>query len=173
MTVALASAHSMLCAIAAIWGLSWAVSAPAADPAARVRLSIGTEIPLVLDDALSSKTNVKGDRVHLSVAHDVFADGVLVIAAGTPAIGEVIDADTRGSIGAGGQLTVAFLYIVRNGQAIRLGGRIAARGKSDIAPALLLSWLITGKSATMAKGAAVSAYLDHDAWIDGVPKPAQ
>ena len=49
----------------------------------------GTDVPLVFDQALSSKTAKEGDKVSLHVSQDVAVDGKTVIKQGTPVTGMV------------------------------------------------------------------------------------
>ena len=82
-----------------------------------------TEIPVSLNETISSKTHRLGDKVALTVAQDVKVDGVVLIPQGTRAIGQVTRRTNRGSFGKSGKMDVRFRYIDYNGQQIPLDGR--------------------------------------------------
>lgn len=71
-----------------------AVTAPIAAPAGgNAVLRVGTEVPLRLAEALTTKGKALkvGQRVRLETAENVMVQNVVVIPAGSPAVGEIID----------------------------------------------------------------------------------
>jgi hypothetical protein len=138
----------------------------------RVELQIGTAVPLILDETLSSQSNVKGDLVHLTLASDVIVAGRVIFPKGTKAVGELTLAERKSAMGVAGQLEAQLLYLECDHQIIRLSGRISVRGEDGTTAAVLttvavgsIAMVITGKSAIMRAGTPLTAYLDHDAWI--------
>ena len=155
-----------------------AQQSPAASPVAdaadgRILVPAGTVIELVTTNALSSKTNVKGDLLHLTVAAPLIVNGVTAIAPGTVVVGQVSSAETRGAFGKLGKIEVQLLYAELPGGTVRVSGTIGARGKADAGDAaataaafLVLPFVKTGRSAEIPAGAAVAGRLDRDLWLD-------
>ena len=99
--------------------------------AAPMTLPAGTEIPLETVTVLTSKKQVKGDQIPLKTSEDVLLNGQLLIPAGTPATGQISDSRVTGGFGMNGKLSIAPLFLVMNGQVIRLIG--AAKSKNVLA----------------------------------------
>jgi len=143
---------------------------PAAMPAAApVKLQIGTAIPLTIIDRVSTKTNQKGDLIHLVVSEDVTLDGRTVIPKDTIAIGELTRCDAKGAFGKSGKLEARVLYLELRGRTIRLSGALSSRGESGTTETVLtaiaagtLAFAVTGKSATIEPGTKLEAILDRD-----------
>jgi hypothetical protein len=93
------------------------VAIPSADEDAaqhlRARAIIPALTPVVVEilTELSSKTSEKGDTFRLRLAEPVMLDGVEVLPAGTPGLGEVIHAKKNGGAGAAGELVLAARYL--------------------------------------------------------------
>lgn len=166
-------------ALLAAIGLSMACPAAAEEPAtaavapARLLVPSGTRIDLVTRDAISTKTNEKGDLLYLKVAAPVIVDGVTAIPTATVVVAQLMRADKRGAFGRSGRLDVQLLYAELPGGPLRVSGTIEARGKKDAgdtaataAAFLALPFLPTGRSAEIPAGAEVSGRLDRDVWID-------
>lgn len=147
------------------------IRAAEADPAVvmgPVRLPTGTVIPLILRQALSTKTNVKGDLFDMSVAHDVSAMGRVVIPAGTRAVGEITRCEKKGAFGRSGKIEARVLYVVIGDRTIRTSGALSARGQGAAAETVLatvavgaLSFIVTGRSAAIAAGSPLQAIIEH------------
>lgn len=140
---------------------------PTLDVPSTATLQIGTEVPLMLLDELSSKRTQKGASFHLEVSENVVANGVLVIPAGTQAVGEVTRSDPKGAFGKSGKLEARVLYMMLDDKPVRLSGTLNAHGKGATAETVLtaaavgaLAWIVTGKSAVLPKGAKLIALLD-------------
>src|SRR5438874_9847631 len=67
----------------------------------------GTDVPLVFDQALSSKTAKEGDKVNLHVSQDVTIGGATVIKQGTPVTGIVSKVDKRQRYGINAKMRIA------------------------------------------------------------------
>jgi len=99
--------------------------APSAPPAAQA--PAGTVVEIEITQFVSSKTAKIGDRFTLRLAAPIVASGQVVVPAGVPGVGEVIDANTPGFMGAPGKLVLAARYLDYGGRRIplrtlRLGG---------------------------------------------------
>jgi hypothetical protein len=119
-----------------------------------VAIPAGLAVPLATVDALSSKTNVKGDMVALRTAEDVRIGEVLVIPRATPATGQITDSRKKGAMGMKGQLTIRPLYLRAGGTVIRLTGTADKKGTLPAGSAVgfVLSAGFTGRSAVIPAG---------------------
>lgn len=109
--------------------------APAPKPVAVRSITVpsGTEIPLTLVTALSTKSSKVGETVQARVASNVVVDGRTAIAQGTLVAGSVVKV-VSGSEKIGGTptLVLAFDRIeLANGKDVPITGQIESRGKSD------------------------------------------
>ena len=93
-------------------------------------LRIGTEIPLRLEEALTTKGKQLrvGQRFHLTTSEPVLINGITVIPVGTPAEGEITDVRNKGMWGKSGHLAARILYMTVNGRQIRLSGTFDDKG---------------------------------------------
>ena len=143
------------------------IAMPAAAPAP-VELQIGTAVPLVLRDRISTKTCAKGDVIHMDVADDVAAGGRVVIPKGSSAIGELTRCDPKGAFGKAGKIEARALYVTVNDHPVRITGVLAARGEGGTTETVLtlvavglFAFAVTGKSAEILPGTRVDAILDR------------
>lgn len=141
-------------------------SAPTNESAARsekpqtaVRIPDGIDVKLVLDETLSSRSNVKGDLFRLKVAEPVMVDGSEALSAGTVVIGEITNAQTKSAFGVSGKLEARTLYAQTPNGTVRLSGRLGQKGKGGTTETVLtyamigaISFVVTGKSATIPAG---------------------
>ena len=88
-------------------------------------LRAGTEVPLTLEEGLDSndKTIREGEQFRLSVANPVMLGNVVVIPAGSPAIGEITDLRRKGMWGKSGHVVARLLNVRVGDRMIRLSGR--------------------------------------------------
>ncbi len=146
--------------------------APSAIPApvatAPLELQVGTPIPLVIKDHLSTKTNARGDLIHMEVAADISAGGQVVIPKGSAAIGEITRCETKGAFGKSGKLEARALYVTLGDRTVRISGALSARGRSGTTETVLtgiaaglFAFAVTGKSAEVQPGTIVQAILDR------------
>lgn len=131
---------------------------------ATVTLHSGTEVPLVTDAPLSSKTSVKGDLVQLTVAEDVRVDGQVVIAKGSPATGQIVEARAKGALGMSGRLIVRPLYLRLGTDTVRLSGQAADKG--SVTPGAVIGMALltpgfTGRSAAIPAGTRIMAIVER------------
>jgi hypothetical protein len=93
-----------------------------AAPAICCHLTAGTVVELETTELLTSKVNKPGQTIRLRTTTPLIAGGILVIPAGTAAIGEVVDAAPAGWSGRAGKLILAARYIEFDGKQIPLRG---------------------------------------------------
>ena len=135
-------------------------------------LRTGTEVPLRLSEELTTqgKKLRVGQRFRLETAAPVVVQGVTVIPAGSPAVGEVTDVRNKGMWGKSGHLAARVLYVTVNGHQIRLTGAFDDKGVAGGVGAVAVSALVflpagffmTGTSARVPVGAAVKGFVDED-----------
>jgi hypothetical protein len=135
-------------------------------------LRIGTEVPLRLEEELT--TNGKqlrvGQRFHLTTAEPVLINGITVIPVGTPAEGEITDVRNKGMWGKSGHLAARILYMSVNGRQIRLSGTFDDKGVAGGWGAAAVSafvflpagFFMTGTSAKIPAGATVKGFVAED-----------
>jgi len=157
------------------------VIAPVAAPAplpiappiqANAVLRIGTELPLRLLEELTTegKRLRVGNRFHLETSEPVIVNGVTVIPAGSPAVGEITDVRNKGMWGRSGKFTARLLYLTVNGRQIRLSGGFDDKGVAGGIGAVAVSAIVfapagffmTGTSARVPSGTVVKSFIDED-----------
>ena len=144
----------------------------AAPVAGNAILRTGTEVPLRLEEELTTKGKQLrvGQRFHLTTAVPVLVNGVNVIPLGTPAEGEITDVRNKGMWGKSGHLAARILYMTVNGRQIRLNGNFDDKGVAGGWGAAAVSafvflpagFFMTGTSAKIPAGATVKAFVDED-----------
>lgn len=133
-------------------------------------LRAGTPVPLTLDEAVSSKTHAQGDRVRLTLAEDVVADGRVLIPRGAPALAEIVRHRAKGGWGRAGLLELRLLHLEAGGRLVRLdGGRVeggrdnkAAAVASGVIAAAVVGAVIHGKTATLPAGTRLVGTVHRD-----------
>ena len=145
------------------------ISAPVTNNAI---LRIGTEVPLRLSEELTTqgKKLRVGHRFRMETSAPVVVQGVTVIPAGSPAMGEVTEVRNKGGWGKSGKLAARVLYVTVNGRQIRLTGAFDDKGVAGGVGAVAVSLIVipvagffmTGTSARVAAGSAVKSFVDED-----------
>jgi hypothetical protein len=149
------------------------MQAPIAAPAmTNAILRVGTEIPLRLSEELTTKGKKLrvGQRFHMETSEPVVVQGVTVIPAGSPAVGEITDVRNKGMWGKSGHLGARILYATVNGRQIRLSGAFDDKGVAGGIGAVAVSAIVflpagffmTGTSAKVAVGTIVKGFVDED-----------
>lgn len=88
-----------------------------------------TALVLETQQALSSLTLKHGDLFALRLAEPLLIDGVQVLPAGTPGVGQVVHAERARAAGKAGELLLAARYLEHDGQRIALRSfRLVANG---------------------------------------------
>lgn len=150
-------------------------SAPV-DAPAQVLLADGTDVPLVFDEDLSSKTAAEGDQVTLVLAEDLKVGDVVVAKAGAKAQGEVTNARKAGMMGKAGELNVRLNYLKVGTFRVHLRGTKGKEGESGTTGAIVLTVLFGpiglikhGKDIDIKKGSALHAYVSDDINLPHAP----
>ena len=135
-------------------------------------LRTGTEVPLRLSEELTTqgKKLRVGQRFRLETSAPVVVQGVTVIPAGSPAVGEVTDVRNKGMWGKSGHLGARVLYVTVNGRQIRLTGAFDDKGVAGGVGAIAVSAIIipvagffmTGTSAQVPVNTIVKGFIDED-----------
>jgi hypothetical protein len=146
--------------------------APAPTPApapAQLLLAEGTEVPLTFDQDLSSKTANDGDPVELVLAQDLKVGDVVVVRAGSKAVGEVTNAKKSGMMGKPGELNIKLDYLKAGNAKIHLRGTKGKEGDSGTTGVVVLTVLFGvvgfihhGKQVEIKKGTAINVFVADD-----------
>jgi len=158
-----------------------AAQAPAADaartvaelaaPAPQSVLHAGAEIPLITREDLTTKHKKlrAGQRFQMEVASNVEAGGVVVIPAGTPAVGEVTEVRNKGMWGKSGYINARVISLRLGERTFRLSGSFDDKGVTGTAGVVgaiafvpVAGFFMTGTSASIPLGSPVKAFLDED-----------
>jgi hypothetical protein len=86
--------------------------APAATPAAKIMVPAGTHIPLVLHNAVSTRSARPGDPVYFETLFPVMIDGKVVIPAGSYVSGEVTESKRPGRVKGRGELMIKLTTMI-------------------------------------------------------------
>jgi hypothetical protein len=167
--------HAAKTALLALLAQAVAFSANAAP----IKIPEGTEFPLRLEEAISSKTATEGDRFTVSLADDVKLPDGTVLRAGYRGVGEVIEARENGMLGKTGKLGIRINYLRIGDERIRLRANKGAKGDTRTGTqvvSVLLLWpvapFIKGKNTSIKKGSALLAFTDSDVELEGpIPPP--
>ena len=134
-------------------------------------LRTGTPIVLSLSEELTTKgkTLRTGYRFRMEVAEPVKVNGVVVIPAGSPAIGEITDVRNKGMWGKSGKINARLLSVTVNGRSIRISGQFDDKGVTGTAGVVgavafvpVAGFFFTGTSANVPRGTTISGFIDED-----------
>jgi hypothetical protein len=90
----------------------------------------GTQVAVQLVDAVGTQDAKAGDAIRIRLAAPVIVDGQVVLAAGTPGSGRVVQASGPGLGGKGAKLVVSADALYVGGQTVPLGGmQLTGAGK--------------------------------------------
>ncbi|HTL47623.1 MAG TPA: DUF2085 domain-containing protein [Verrucomicrobiae bacterium] len=152
------------------------ITMPLAYAQTGIQLKRGTPVAMRVTQMVSSETSHIGDLVHLEVLRDVTEDGKVMIAAGTPAEGEVVAASDRGFIGEPGRVGISVTSTTAtDGQTVYLRSTLHREGQDKQTLSLVLGILLCflflfmkGKEAEIMSGSEVKAYVDNE--LNVIPK---
>ena len=116
-----------------------------ASQAGTVTLLKGALVALRLLEDVGSDTRVSGAQFKLEVTDDVKVDDLVVIPAGSIAIGEVIHAAKSSRLGKAGELSVTSRYVTVGDRQVKLRALLAGSGQNRTEVALFLWPFIKGK----------------------------
>ncbi|ODP38711.1 hypothetical protein [Sphingomonas turrisvirgatae] len=170
---------ALACAPAVFAQTAAVAPAPAAAPVAAIApsapgenvLRAGTKVALKMAEALTTKGKKLrvGQRFQLEVAEDVRLGDLTVIPAGAPATGEITDVRNKGMWGKSGRIGAQLLYMRVGGRQIRLSGQLDDKGVTGTAGVVgavafvpIAGFFMTGTSAQIPLGGAVTGFLDED-----------
>lgn len=146
------------------------IAAPSTNHNAMLR--VGTEVPLRLLEELTTggKKLRVGQRFRMETSAPVMVQGVVVIPAGSPAVGEITDVRNKGMWGKSGKLNARVLHVTVNGRQIRMTGGFDDKGVAGGIGAVAVSAIVflpagffmTGTSAKVPIGSAVKGFIDED-----------
>lgn len=134
-------------------------------------LRAGTEIPLLTREELTTKKKQLrvGQRFQMEVASAVIANGIVVVPAGTPAVGEITEVRNKGMWGKSGYIGARVISMRVGDRNIRLTGTFDDKGVTgtggvvaSVALVPLAGFFTTGTSAFIASGSGVKGFLDED-----------
>ena len=134
-------------ALAICAGLAPLAWAPSAQAAACCRVPAGTLVQVELADPVGTRTHKAGDSFALRVAAPAVVGGRVVLRAGTPGVGQVVEASGPGFGGKAAKLVLSASYIQAGGRRAPLRGlQLAASGKGNVEAAQVigLSGIVLG-----------------------------
>ena len=142
------------------------VYASASVPADALVLPANTEVPVSLNEEVSSRTARKGSVFDVSVIRDVMAGGRVVIARGTRGHGEVVYRTGRGAFGKSGKIEIKLQSVELGDRLVPLGGQFRQEGQGNtgatigavLAAGVIAGALVTGKSAVFEQGREFRGY---------------
>jgi hypothetical protein len=124
-----------------------------------------TELALIMNQELSSKSARVGDKFMLSLATDVRLGDYIVIPRGTPAFGEVVWRTGKGAFGKSAKMEVEMRYLDLNGRRVPLSGKYRQEGEGNTGATVgavvavgVFGGFVTGKSAVIKQGRELKAY---------------
>ena len=153
------------------------VEAPPTPPVAPLTsstayLRVGTEVPLKLSEELTTKDKALkvGQRFRMETGEAILVQGMTVVPAGSPAVGEITEVRNKGMWGKSGHFSAQIRYVTVNGRQIRLSGTFDDKGTSGGIGAAAVSAIVflpagffmTGTSAKLAIGTSVKGFIDED-----------
>lgn len=156
-----------------------------AEPKSSAVLRAGTPVALRMMEEITTEKKAAqvGQRFMLEVAAPVEVNGTTVIPSGAPAWGEITGVRNKGMWGKSGKLDARLLYLRVNGRQIRLAGTFDDKGVTGTAGVVgavvlvpIAGFFMTGTSAKLPKGGAVSGFIDEDvtlAFAASEPEPLQ
>ncbi len=134
-------------------------------PSKTIKIPDATLVHLSLQDALTSATNKVDDPVHFEVTEDVRVGNLVVVPRGSMAVGHVVEAKPRTSLGRDGKLNVTVENVkAPDGSDIRLRASSSQKGEEASGSLLLVPFnlILGGKDVTIPKGTKFNTYVDGD-----------
>ncbi len=135
-----------------------------------VAVPVDTEVHLVLDAPVSTRTARPGDTFPLHVAEALSFEGRLLIPSGAHAVGQVIHAQKAGAFGKAGELIVTVRYVELDGRRIKLhkmqprAGRDRSQAGIWVAAAAgPFAAFVRGGQIDLPAGSAMTSYLAAEA----------
>jgi len=131
--------------------------------AQEITIKAGTPVPIRLLDDLSSESSTAGQLVRFEVTRDIVVDGIVVIKAGSEAVGEVSFAQKTGSLGKEGTVHAVVRHATSvDGTRVPLRASLSSTGNEQVALSYLICPLIKGTSSRVPAGTESKAHVDYD-----------
>ena len=109
------------------------LAASASRAASCCRVPAGTVVQVELAEQVGTTTQKAGDTFALRLAAPLIVQGHVVLRAGTPGVGEVIQASKPGMGGKAAKLVLAADYLLKDGRRLPLQGlQLGAQGKGNV-----------------------------------------
>lgn len=141
-------------------------------------LRAGMEVPLTTREELTTKKKLLrvGQRFQMEVAANIERGGVVVIPAGTPAIGEITEVRNKGMWGKSGYVSARVISMRLGDRNVRLSGTFDDKGITGtggvvaaVALVPIAGFFTTGTSAMIPIGSHVKSFLDEDLAFEVLP----
>lgn len=127
-----------------------------------VTLPADTIVTVSPVEEITSKKMKEGTTRNFRVAEDVTRNGVVVIPLNAPVVGTVTWRTGKGIFGKSAKFEITFNNVTVGDKTYALKGKHKQAGRGNTAAALLVSGIITGRSAVMEPGQLVSAFVAQD-----------
>jgi hypothetical protein len=173
----------------ALLAASPALAARSHRPAARAccEAPAGTPVEVELTAPVSSKDQKTGAQFALRLAAPLILDGRVALRAGTPGVGEVIEATRPGMGGKGAKLVLAAKYLQVHGRQIPLDGlHLSRAGKGNVmtaqaigltgiafAPLGFVGFAVKGGDVTFPAGTKAAAKISDDTVLASLGRPSR
>lgn len=135
-------------------------------------LRAGTEVGVRILEELTTKGKKLriGNRFRIETSDPIVVQGVTVIPAGAPGVGEITEVRNKGMWGKSGKLAARLLYVTVNGRQIRISGGFDDKGVAGGIGATAVSAIVflpagffmTGTSAVIPSGTVIKGFIDED-----------
>lgn len=130
----------------------------------RVTLPAGTVIPVILTEALSSKSAYTNEAFHGTLASDLMSNGMVAIPRGAPVLGQIVDAKAAAHFSGRALLSIDLTQVSVYGRKIDLQtdsfskeGKARGKNTAEKAGGGALLGALVGAIAGGGKGAAIGA----------------
>jgi len=163
--------------------MSFALALCASSTAALAQgmLPANSEVPLVLDQEVSSKRMKVGDGFDVSVARDVWSGDRIAIPRGARGRGVVVWKTGKGAFGKSGKMEIELRSVEVGGQLVPLSGKFRQEGEGNtaatvgtiVAAGVIAGMFVTGHSAVFAQGTELKGMTSAPfAAVGAAPAPA-
>ena len=161
--------------------LALALCASSTAALAQGMLPANSEVPLVLDQEVSSKRMKVGDGFDVSVARDVWSGDRIAIPRGARGRGVVVWKTGKGAFGKSGKMEIELRSVEVGGQLVPLSGKFRQEGEGNtaatvgtiVAAGVIAGMFVTGHSAVFAQGTELKGMTSAPfAAVGAAPTPA-
>ena len=140
-------------------------------------LPANSEVPLVLDQEVSSKRMKVGDGFDVSVARDVWSGDRIAIPRGARGRGVVVWKTGKGAFGKSGKMEIELRSVEVGGQLVPLSGKFRQEGEGNtaatvgtiVAAGVIAGMFVTGHSAVFAQGTELKGMTSAPFAASGAP----